>query len=278
MSAIDLALDGINGLDHILGELGISERDPSVVNNNSIFAKYRNGCLTKRAIAITQTLDGITGLNASRKQKKAFIEKIEKVRSVFNEFEKNAKDKDQPRGPFYRSVLFFFRRTSNTQLQIEEALKKLEALKENIQVEKKKGIELREQSLHILMDIRSIRKGGGNFEKIHPVDKEVTRFSSDMISDDELTLLCQICPNIKHLNLRGSSITNRGLEHLTEMPLKSLHLTWTRVTHDGLAHLEGMPLKRLYLKGLKGVSENRIAPFRFRHSHRHKDIHIHVYT
>ena len=63
-------------------------------------------------------------------------------------------------------------------------------------------------------------------------------------------------PRLRHLDLSGTGITDRGLEVLRSLPeLETVSLAWTKVTDAGVAHLSGC--ERLGDVNLQGTSIGR---------------------
>lgn len=75
--------------------------------------------------------------------------------------------------------------------------------------------------------------------------------------------LIEGCPNIKHVGVSGSYVTDEILEKLGKLQLTSLDLSFSNnITDDGLAYLEGMPLTSLKLKGCYRISDAGLAHLR----------------
>jgi hypothetical protein len=102
--------------------------------------------------------------------------------------------------------------------------------------------------------------------------------SRNPVIDQTLFLVSQI-PTLTHLNLYQTGITDTGLYHLSSLklkhlclaccvnitnggvvhlknhPLKHLNLSWTRIGFGGLRHLKDLQLTRLQLNGCPNVSD-----------------------
>ena len=75
---------------------------------------------------------------------------------------------------------------------------------------------------------------------------------SKALTDDGVRHLARM-PQLRHLDLSGTQLTDRALEVLRALPaLESLSLSWTRVTDAGCAHLSGC--QRLQRVDLSGTS------------------------
>jgi internalin A len=77
-------------------------------------------------------------------------------------------------------------------------------------------------------------------------------FYCDFVTDGGIAFLKQ-WENLEHLNVRGSEVTSRVLEHLANMKkLKSLHIGFSRVNDDGFDALSSLEsLEELHIGGNK---------------------------
>lgn len=88
-------------------------------------------------------------------------------------------------------------------------------------------------------------------------DGKILQLTGAAVGDDELAqLTLKIFHHVTALILRDTGATDKGLTHLSSMPLEILDLTNTRVTKAGLDSLRGLPIKRLLLSGTKVGNED----------------------
>jgi hypothetical protein len=79
------------------------------------------------------------------------------------------------------------------------------------------------------------------------------------VSDDDLALVKDFSA-LRYLTIHSGKITDKGLEHLTGLPLDSLSIdNVPDVSDHGLAHLTQLPLTKLWLSGMP-VTSRGLSP------------------
>ena len=73
---------------------------------------------------------------------------------------------------------------------------------------------------------------------------ELLQLEGTPVTDDDLVHL-RDCPELTHLGLNSTAITDRGLESLAKLHLQQLDVSDTEITNAGLAHLAPLPLQGL---------------------------------
>ena len=88
--------------------------------------------------------------------------------------------------------------------------------------------------------IKQVEANGGRVFRISAADtsREVSFYlSSKPVGDEQLKGVDAI-GEVIWVNLAGTNITNKGLQHLAGLPIKKLHLERTKIGDDGLKHLK----------------------------------------
>jgi hypothetical protein len=83
-------------------------------------------------------------------------------------------------------------------------------------------------------------------EQLFPPRVTCVGLRDTQADDSDLRLLADL-PHVTSLDLTNTRITDRGLVHLSHLPLQSLSLTSTRVTDHGMILLRHLPLEALAL-------------------------------
>lgn len=83
--------------------------------------------------------------------------------------------------------------------------------------------------------------------------------NTEAIDSDLKQLRGKAFKDVKWLNLRGTGITDEGLQYLSSSPVKTLVLEDTEIDGSGFSSLKGLPLKYLTLEGTKITNESLAA-------------------
>ncbi|HSX03427.1 MAG TPA: hypothetical protein VLG76_01715 [Rhabdochlamydiaceae bacterium] len=152
------AINAVQRLNGILDSVVKNDKE-SLFNNNSIFAKFRNGLLAREAKEIAEQFAGkkIKPLNDSE------VEQLQALRENFDSLVKQGWKENQ--GPFFRDNLFEVPRASNTQKQIENAIAQLEKIAAPNQISDENAARLntlKEGVRQIRQILNVLRKKDGN--------------------------------------------------------------------------------------------------------------------
>ena len=103
--------------------------------------------------------------------------------------------------------------------------------------------------------IVAVKKAGGSVLQVAQNDSRLDiafHLADGKIGDEQVASVKPLGNSIFSLNLRGTEVTDKGLEHLKDLKsLVRLHLERTKITDAGLAHLAG--LENLEYLNLYGV-------------------------
>lgn len=90
---------------------------------------------------------------------------------------------------------------------------------------------------------------------------EVTSLNLRSVDWDDMQCekLIKHCPKLNHVCIISRNITDKVLEHLKGMPLRSVDFSYCySLTDQGLEHLKGMPLTHVYFDGCNKLTDKAL--------------------